>query len=147
MKKRNRKRLTQRESILLRLIQNRNAPNKNEYIPVHEFMGEIYCEKLGKWGYVSYECSARLSEITRGNPGLIGRTTIVGRSGARYYGYRISPTATSANIIEEDLVEFYKKIRGPIASNPAPVEVLKKEEPPVPVGSTPTGEEPWWLKG
>lgn len=83
---------------------------KGYFIPVFKFMGEVYCEELGLWGYVSHECSARCSELKKINRNLIDVTTIEGKSGARYYGYRFAPDATPSMINDEKLLEFYKLV-------------------------------------
>lgn len=145
-----RNRATQRETILYRLMENRNK-GKNEFIPVFGFMGELYIEELGKWGYVSYECSARLSEMTRRNPGLIERTQIRGRSGARYYGYRLHPMATPEKLVEEDLQTFYRVVklrqnRGRTVARPIVKPVVETAAAPVEASKGDSEPEPWWMK-
>lgn len=98
------------EAVFYRLYQAYQA-KEERYIPVHEFMGEIYVKELSKWGYVSYECSARLSEMHKANPGLLQRTYLTGKSGAHFYGYRITPGARPELIKDERLVSFHKRIR------------------------------------
>ncbi len=103
--------ITQTEAVFYVLYKKfKSAPG--EYVPVHALMGEVFCDEVHKWGYVSYECSARASEIRKANPELIETTTIVGKSGARYYGYRITPTASPKMILDEKLLAFYKQIVG-----------------------------------
>ena len=104
------KKLTQKEAIFYKLYQSFKE-KRGEYIPVFEFMGEIYSKDLGLWGYVSHECSARCSELKSNNPSLIQSTTITGKSGAKYYGYRINPEANSETQVEESLKSFYKRIK------------------------------------
>lgn len=103
-------RITQREAIFYRLYR-KFKEKDGEYLPVFGLMGEIYCEEVGKWGYVSYECSARASEMIKRNPELIQRQSIRGKSGATYYGYRINPNAKPEMIKDEDLGAFYRRIR------------------------------------
>jgi Asp-tRNA(Asn)/Glu-tRNA(Gln) amidotransferase B subunit len=74
-------------------------------------IGEIYCIELGLWGFVSYEVSARMSEMFKTNPSLFQRTMMRGKTGAKYYGYRISPDVQPYMIHDEDLKDFYKKIK------------------------------------
>lgn len=105
------KRITQKEAVFW-ILYKRFKEKNFEYVPVHEFMGEVYCEPLHQWGYVSYECSARASEIVKENPGLIQRTTIRGKSGALYYGYRINPEARPHLIQDEKLGAFYRRLVG-----------------------------------
>lgn len=104
------KKPTMRQTIFYRLFTNRRG--NNDYIAVHEFMGEYFIEPLLSWGYVSYECSARLSEIYTKNPGLLDRQMLTGKSGAQYYGYRIHPDARGTQqIADEDLLKFYELIK------------------------------------
>lgn len=105
----NRKKLTQRQVIMHKLITNRWYEG-NKFIPVHEFMGEKYIKELGKWGYVSYECSARLSALVKENPGLIERVKIRGNSGAVYYGYRVHPQATGSKVVEPSVKYIYDQM-------------------------------------
>lgn len=102
--------MTMRQAILWRLYLNWQKEPEH-YIPVHEFMGEIFCGQVNKWGYVSYECSARCSEMNKENPELIQRETLTGKSGAHYYGYRLHPAFSPSMIIDEDLREFFNRIR------------------------------------
>jgi hypothetical protein len=111
---RNRRRLTQIQSIFYILYNEwQVAKEKGEqprYVPVFELMGEVYCREVGKWGYVSYECSARASEMIKANPELIQRRKIEGKSGAKYYGYRINPFVKKEMIQDPQLVEFHRAV-------------------------------------
>lgn len=104
------KKITQKEAIFYKLYQ-AFKDNRGQYIPVFEFMGEIYAKEVGLWGFVSHECSARCSEIKTANPHLIDSIVITGKSGAKYYGYRINPEATKESLPDRSLVEFYHKIK------------------------------------
>lgn len=92
---------------------------RDRFIPVHEFMGEHYISELGHlpdngaWGWVSYECSARLSEMYRDNPNLLERDLIFGKSGAKYFGYRLRPGYTIEDMQDNDLRDFYTLITTP----------------------------------
>ena len=81
-----RRKISMKEAIFYRLYQHFKSDKRADFIPVFEFMGEVWCEELKLWGFVSFEVSARLSEIFSENPGLLERTSIYGKSGARYYG-------------------------------------------------------------
>lgn len=105
-----RNKITQKEAIFYRLYL-KFVQKDGEYLPVHALIGEIYCPEVGKWGYVSYECSARASEMVKQNPQLIQRTMLTGKSGAHYYGYRINPTALPEMIVDEDLKALHRRIR------------------------------------
>lgn len=102
--------ITQKEAIFYQLYKAfRETPG--EYIPVFKFMGEVHCVELGLWGFVSHECSARASEMRKDNPALVEVTEIVGKSGARFYGYRLTPAARPEMIQDSALLAFYNKIR------------------------------------
>lgn len=105
-----RKRLTQKESIFYALYKSFKGEESFRFIPVFEFMGEHYCQEVGKWGFVSHECSARASEMKKENPELIERKTIQGKSGARYYGYRINPYVKPEMIKDSALASFHKQV-------------------------------------
>lgn len=102
-----RNRITQREAIFYQLYK-AHKERAGQFIPVFALMGEVWCAEVRKWGFVSYECSARASELIKENPTLIERTTITGKSGAKYYGYRIRANVTQANISDSKLLVFYK---------------------------------------
>ena len=74
-------------------------------------IGEFFCEEVGLWGFVSYEISARLSEMYNGNHNLLERKMLKGKTGASYYGYRISTTAKIDNIGDVNLRKFYFRIK------------------------------------
>lgn len=104
------KKITQKEAIFYILYRSFKE-NPGEYIPVFKFMGEVYCPEVGKWGFVSHECSARASELRSENPGLIDKTVITGKSGAKYYGYRFSANAKPELIKDKNLHVFYQRIK------------------------------------
>ena len=84
----------------------------DRYVAAWEFVGEIFVKELNKWGLMSYKCPARLSEMMKANPGLIERTTVHGKSGARYFAYRINPYGASAvHIKDPQLVSLYNRIK------------------------------------
>lgn len=104
------KKITQKEAIFYKLYQSfKDTPGV--YIPVFEFMGEVYAKEVGKWGFVSHECSARCSEMKKENPQLIESTVITGKSGAKYYGYRINPAVPKDVVLDKSIREFYQKIK------------------------------------
>lgn len=102
--------VTMQQTIFYLLLKKFKAGDHG-YIPVHAFMGEHRIEELDTWGYVSYEVSARLSEIGTQNPGLLGRSLTTGKSGSKYYEYRISPTAKAATHLKDPaLIAFYERL-------------------------------------
>lgn len=109
------KKLTMTEAAFYRLYTAHREAKKNgtalALIPVHAFMGEVYCEEVGLWGYISYECSARLSEIYSDNPGLVYREMMTGKSGAEFYGYRIAEGTSIEAIRDSKLRALYDRCR------------------------------------
>lgn len=83
------------------------------FIPTWEFVGEVNIPELGVWVMRSYKCPTRLTDIYQENPGLLERELITGKSGAKYYGYRFSASASIELIKDETLREFYKLIKKP----------------------------------
>lgn len=106
-----RNRVSQKEGVFY-ILYKRFKEKNHEYLPVFQFMGETYVKEAGKWAYVSYECSARASQIMTENPGLLQRTKIIGKSRARYYGYRLNPEPSIDMIKDPALLKFYTKISG-----------------------------------
>lgn len=106
-----RNRATQYESVFY-ILYKRFKEGKTDLLPVHYLMGEVFIKELNKWGYVSHECSARASEMHKENPGLLYREWMTGKSGARFYGYRIALNADASKIREPGLQAFYQKISG-----------------------------------
>ena len=111
------KKLTQYEAIFYRMYTEHRKDKQRtpfplkELIPVHGFMGEIYCEEVDLWGFVSYEVGARISELYSDNPGLFYRELIIGKSGAKYYGYRIADDACPDMMRDPKLKALYEKCR------------------------------------
>ena len=103
--------ITQIQTIFYRLYKHFKSEKREEYIPIFEFMGEVYVEELGKWGWMSYELPARFADIKNGNPGLLEQKLVTGKSGAKYYAYRLTLTGSYELIKDEKLVEFYKLIK------------------------------------
>lgn len=104
------RKITQREAIFYQLYKQRQQ-NPDKLVPVWQMIGEVYCPDVSKWGFVSYEVSARCSEMFKENPGMLDRQYMRGRTGARYYGYRFHPDVSIDKIKEPDLLNFYKIIK------------------------------------
>ena len=108
-----------REAILYRLIQ--NLKGENVYIPVHEFMGDIYCKELNLGGFVSHECSARLSEINKDNPDLLQVQPKKAKyTNTEYYCYRITPDFTPSLLQDTKLWAFYNDLEVIYTPRPKP---------------------------
>lgn len=85
--------------------------NPEKYLEVWRFIGEIYIKELNHYGFMSYTCVHRTFELFDENTGLIERRKVMGKSGARYYEYRISPSVTVALIKDTALLGFYQRIK------------------------------------
>ena len=60
---------------------------------------------------MSYKCPANGVDIYFENPGMIERRQTTGKSGAKYYEYRINPDVKEEDIVDKDLLKFYKLIK------------------------------------
>jgi len=103
------KRITQHQAIFYQLYRNRKD-GENAFIPIWKLIGEVYVAELGQHAFVSYEVSARMSELWGANPGLFAREQTRGVSGAKYYQYRIHNQATKDTIADPDLRAFYDRL-------------------------------------
>lgn len=111
-------RLTMREAILYQLI--KNHEQGDQYVGLIPLQGDVYCPELNKAGWVSHEVSARLSELRKGNPGLLEiEKRKAKHSGATYYAYRLNPAFTPSLIKDPDLEQFARKVWSGTA-RPAP---------------------------
>lgn len=98
-----------KEAILFRLW--KNYKSRNSFIPVFKFMGDIYCPPLEKGGFVSHECSARLSEIAKHNRLLFEVEERMPKYGTRpYYCYRLRPGFNLRRVTEPRLKAFFREI-------------------------------------
>lgn len=113
-----------REAIFYQLLQNFRKGNE-EHIPVHRFMGDVYCEELNLGGFVSHECSARVSEINKDNPELLQiKKQKAKYTNNHYYCYRINPYFSPSLIRDPKLRQFYDDLQYEIEPHP-PVEEKK----------------------
>lgn len=99
-----------RQACFYRLYRNRKD-GVNAFIPVFEFMGEVHCTELDLWGFVSHECSARMSQMRSENPNLLEIQERKSRAGGTYYAYRIRPDASASLIIAEPERALYDRIK------------------------------------
>ncbi len=104
-------RITQIQTIFYKLYKHHRSEQRDEFIPIFDFMGEIFIEELGLWGYMSYELPARFADLKRANPNLLEHKVITGKSGAKYYAYRFAANPSSDKIVDTELLAFYNKIR------------------------------------
>ena len=108
------KKITQIQTIFYRLYKHYKSEKRDEYIPIFDFIGEIYIEELKEWGFMSYELPARFADLKRENPNLLEHKVITGKSGANYYAYRFAANPSPEKILEPSLFEFYKRLKSNI---------------------------------
>lgn len=106
-----RNKVTQREAIFYQLYDKRSAGDRETYVPIWQLIGEVFVKELGLWGFVSYEVSARMSELWSDNPKLFERKQVVGKTGAKYFAYRIALNVQQEDIVDPELKKFYFKIK------------------------------------
>lgn len=104
------KKLTQKELVFYKLYKER-LKDAERFVNVWEFIGEIYIEELDTWGFMSYTCVHRAFEVYDENYGLVERKKVTGKSGSRFYAYRLSPSVSVSNIREPKLLKLYKTIK------------------------------------
>lgn len=101
--------ITQHQAIFYQLYKLRQK-DPEAYIPIWQLIGEIYIEELQTWAFVSYEVSARTSELWSDNPGLLDRKKVRGKTGAEYFAYRIHPLVSAESIKDPKLEAFRQTI-------------------------------------
>lgn len=104
------RRVTQEKAFFYMLWKNYQA-TPEEYIPAWKFVGELYIEELGIWFLMSYKCPANGANVYLNNKDLIQRRQTRGRTGAKYYEYRIAPNPSVEKIKDKNILEFYKDIK------------------------------------
>lgn len=98
-----------RESIMYQLL--KNLEKGNLHIPVFDFMGDVFSPEINKGGFVSHECSARLSEIRKHNPALLDVIEQKAKyTNNRFYCYRLRQDFSPEYVLEKDLKQFIKEI-------------------------------------
>jgi len=85
--------------------------NPEQFVPAWRFVGELAIPELDKYFFMSYKCPANGVELYFENPGLIERRITTGRSGAKYYEYRIAPNPTLDKIKDENILKFHKMVK------------------------------------
>lgn len=104
------KKVTQYQGIFYQLYRARKE-DPEKYIPIWQLIGEVLVDEVGKWAFISYEVSARMSEMFSENPRLFERTEVIGKTGAKYYAYRISRNVRPEDIVNPELKKFYQIIK------------------------------------
>lgn len=103
------KRMTQKKAVFYVLWQS-HKQKPEEYVPAWRFVGELHIKEINEWFFMSYKCPANGVAIYFENPGLIERRMTTGKTGAKYYEYRLTPNPTMQMIADEDLRDFAKRV-------------------------------------
>lgn len=103
-------RMTQKKAVFYILFK-AYRENPEQYVQAWKFVGELYVEELGSHFFMSYKCPANGVNLYFENPGLIERRMTTGKSGAKYYEYRLAPNPSVERIQDKDVLDFYKLIR------------------------------------
>jgi len=102
--------ITQRKAVFY-ILWKSFKEDPNTYVPAWKFVGELHIPEINKYFFMSYKCPANGVNIFFENPGLIDRRETVGKSGAKYYEYRIAPYPSPDKIKDETLLKFHKLIK------------------------------------
>ena len=102
--------ITQEKAFFYILLKNYLTTPSN-YIPIWKFVGELFIEEFNTWYLMSYKCPTNGQMVFTKNPDLIERRKVRGKSGARYYEYRIAPNPSVEKIKDIEILDFYKKIK------------------------------------
>jgi hypothetical protein len=81
------------------------------YVPAWRFLGELAIPELNQYFFMSYKTPANGVNVVLNNPDLFERRQTTGKSGAKYFEYRIAPNPSIEKIRDEKIIEFYKLIK------------------------------------
>ena len=97
--------ITQKKAVFY-LLWKAHKEEPEKYLPAWHFIGEYYMKELNEWFFLSYKGPANGIAIFFENPGLIERRQTVGKTGAKYYEYRMNLHPTFEMIKDADLRGF-----------------------------------------
>ncbi len=103
--------ITQIQTIFYRLYKHLKSDKATEFVPIFDFIGEIYIDELKAWGFMSYELPARFADIMRENPDMLKRIQVTGKTGAKYYAYRFADEMNVSKINDPELLAFYNRLK------------------------------------
>jgi len=104
------KKMTQKKAVFYMLYQ-AYKEDPQQYVPAWKFVGELYMPEFDEWFFMSYKTPANGVDVYHKNPELIERKQVTGKSGAKYYEYRLAPNPSIDKIIEPDIRDFYQKMK------------------------------------
>lgn len=102
--------MTQKKAVFYVLFKGYKE-NPEQYIPVWKFVGELHLTELNEYFFMSYKCPANGVAIFFENPDLLERRITTGKSGAKYYEYRIAPNPSMDRIKDPVMLSFYKQLK------------------------------------
>ena len=105
--------ITQKKAVFYVLWKS-HRENPEAYVPAWKFVGELDIIELNKSFFMSYKCPANGVNLFFENTGLIERRITTGKSGAKYFEYRIAPNPSIDKIKDQSIVEFYKLLKSKI---------------------------------
>ena len=88
----------------------RHQDDKDAYIPIWQFVGELHIPELKTWVMASHKCTARVSDMYLENPDLLDRNLVKGKSGAEYFEYKFTNNVTRNLIKDLKLRLFYDSL-------------------------------------
>ena len=86
--------------------------NSEMFVPAWKFVGELHIPEINEWFLMSYKCPTNGLDIYFDNPNLIERRYFTGKSGAKYYEYRLIYPFNKDKIIEDAIKTFYLDVSG-----------------------------------
>ncbi len=85
--------------------------NAEQFVPAWKFVGELNIPELNEYFFMSYKCPANGVNLFFENPDLLERRITVGKSGAKYFEYRIAPNPSMDRIKDPVMKEFYIRLK------------------------------------
>lgn len=104
------KKMTQKKAVFY-ILWKSFRENPEAFVPAWKFVGELEIPEIGEDFFMSYKCPANGVNIHFENPGLLERREVNGRSGSKYFEYKIWRGSSRETIIDTDLREFYDRLK------------------------------------
>lgn len=105
-----RKLMTQKRAVFY-ILWKQHRIDRTKYTPAWKFIGELEIPELKETFFMSYKTPANGIDIFFENPELIERRETVGKSGTKFYEYRIVEHPSVEKIMDESLFKFYRLIK------------------------------------
>ena len=101
--------ITQKKAVFY-LLWKAYRQDPEQYVPAWKFVGELYIEELGVHFFMSYKCPANGVNIYFDNPGLIARRETRGKSGSKYFEYKLEAPSVQ-KIKDGEIRAFYEQLK------------------------------------